>query len=351
MVDVPTDTTPTSPISVVEVVSPHTGTTFAAMRELRPHLTDLEAYVVQVDLVQRREGYRLAAVYLPDSTDAVAIAGFRETTNTSRGRHLYVDDLSTLPSARGRGYGRALLDWVHAEAQRRGLATVDLDSGVGENRQTAHRLYFNAGYRISSYHFDRTVERVEQEGPAAPCARQHLVVAPEDPADRERIVRAAVRVIMIDDADQTLLFADSDPLLPQHSWWVTPGGGIDPGESERAAAVREVAEETGCVVAESDLIGPIARRRAVHGYSDQVVDQTEAFYAVRVTAFEVSLAGHTEEEQLTLTGHRWWSRGELVGTDDWIWPAELAQLWGLVERPDAWPLDLGTVESESTRPV
>lgn len=39
-------------------------------------------------------------------------------------------------------------------------------------------------------------------------------------------------------------------------WWEVPGGGIEPGEDSVAAAVRETAEETGCVVA-TELVGPV----------------------------------------------------------------------------------------------
>ena len=68
---------------------------------------------------------------------------------------LYVDDLSTLPAARRRGHARALLDWCAEEAARLGCDALHLDSGVGPQRQDAHRLYFNAGMRISSHHFSR----------------------------------------------------------------------------------------------------------------------------------------------------------------------------------------------------
>jgi hypothetical protein len=43
------------------------------------------------------------------------------------------------------------------EACRAGCDELHLDSGVGPEREDAHRLYFNAGLRIASYHFSRPV--------------------------------------------------------------------------------------------------------------------------------------------------------------------------------------------------
>ena len=93
------------------------------------------------------------------------------------------------------------------------------------------------------------------------------------------------------DNDRTLLFEDSDPGVPGVSWWTTPGGGIDEGESEIAAAIREVVEETGYQLAESDLLGPIAKRHVVHGYSDLVIEQDESFFLAMVAPFEVDHLG------------------------------------------------------------
>lgn len=167
-----------------------------------------------------------------------------------------------------------------------------------------------------------------------------------DPADRPRKSRATVRVIMIEN-DRTLLFEDSDPGVPGTSWWTTPGGGVDEGESEAHAAIREVAEETGYRLAESELLGPIAVRHVVHGYSDLVIEQDESFFLAMVSPFEVDFSAHTPDERLTLLGHRWWTHDDLRHTDDWIWPYELVELWSLAGQPDTWPIDLGTQE-EST---
>lgn len=172
---------------------------------------------------------------------------------------------------------------------------------------------------------------------------------PVEPAARPRKSRSTVRVIMVDPSDRVLLFEDSDPGVPDAHWWMTPGGGMDPGESEAETAVREVAEETGYVVAAADLVGPVARRHVVHGYSDQVIEQDEVFYLARVAEFAVDVSAFTEDEQLTILQHHWWTRKELRETDDEIWPGELLRLWELAEQPDALPLDLG-VQEESTVP-
>jgi GNAT superfamily N-acetyltransferase len=105
---------------------------------------------------QRAEGYRLVAA-VEDDGSVSAIAGFRVHDTLADGRILYVDDLSTLPAARRRGYGRALLDWCAGEGRRLRCQELHLDSAVGAERQDAHRLYFNAGMRIGSYHFERVL--------------------------------------------------------------------------------------------------------------------------------------------------------------------------------------------------
>jgi GNAT superfamily N-acetyltransferase len=129
------------------------------MRELRPQFDDEDGFVRWIDEVQRPEGYRVVAVFEDGSEEAVAVAGFRVGHMLSRGRHLYVDDLSTLPRVRRRGYGRELLDWLDEEARREKCDRFHLDSGVEANRQDAHRLYFNTGLRISAYHFSRPLEK------------------------------------------------------------------------------------------------------------------------------------------------------------------------------------------------
>ena len=126
------------------------------MRALRTQYTDEAEFVRRVDEVQRPEGYRLVGAFEGDR--CVAVAGFRVTHHLAWHDTLYVDDLSTLPEARGHGHGRALLEWCKEEGRRRGCTEFHLDSGVGPEREDAHRLYFNTGLRITSYHFAAPLE-------------------------------------------------------------------------------------------------------------------------------------------------------------------------------------------------
>jgi GNAT superfamily N-acetyltransferase len=136
-------------INVAELQGEDTALAYEALRELRPHLTSVEDFV-EIVRTQRREGYRLVGSF-DASGQVVAVAGFRHMTNLYSGPHLYIDDLSTLPSARKQGHAGALLRWVDEEARRLGCAEVHLDSGV--QRHDAHRLYLTSGYVIPAHHF------------------------------------------------------------------------------------------------------------------------------------------------------------------------------------------------------
>jgi GNAT superfamily N-acetyltransferase len=123
------------------------------MRALRTQLAGEDEFVERVDALQRPQGYRLAGVFEDDPERALAVAGFRVGHNLPWGRFMYVDDLSTHPDGRRRGYAGLLLEWCAEEARRLGCEQLHLDSGVEANRLDAHRLYFNQGMRITSFHF------------------------------------------------------------------------------------------------------------------------------------------------------------------------------------------------------
>ncbi len=125
---------------------------YPAMQALRTHLRDEQEFVTRVR-AQLQRGYRLVGVFDPAEPEALSVAGFHLGENLAWGVHCYLEDLSTLPRARGRGAATMLLDWLTEEAAQNGATAIHLESGVQPERQDAHRLYFATGMRISSYHF------------------------------------------------------------------------------------------------------------------------------------------------------------------------------------------------------
>lgn len=123
------------------------------MRELRPKYDDQTRFVARIR-EQQETGYRLAFREDEDGRP-VAAAGFRVGENLAWGRFLYVDDLVTLPDARSKGHGRALLEWLRARAREEGCRELHLDSGV--HRKDAHRFYAREGMTFSSHHYSETL--------------------------------------------------------------------------------------------------------------------------------------------------------------------------------------------------
>lgn len=120
---------------------------FDVMTELRTHLKR-DDFLETVRHMES-EGFRLA--YLEDDGAVVTVAGYRICTNLFLGKNLYVDDLVTSASARSKGYGKQMLDWLRDKAGDAGCRSYHLDSGVA--RGQAHKFYFTQGLTISSYHF------------------------------------------------------------------------------------------------------------------------------------------------------------------------------------------------------
>jgi 8-oxo-dGTP pyrophosphatase MutT (NUDIX family) len=137
------------------------------------------------------------------------------------------------------------------------------------------------------------------------------------------IARAAARVLLLDPADRVLLVRFDDRET-SYAWWATPGGGIAPGETPEAAAIREVAEETG--LAELTLGPCVWRREFEFTWRGRRFRQREQFFAARVPAFEPSPAGFESYELDLLPEHRWWSAGEIRRSPERFGPPRLGLL-------------------------
>ncbi len=128
--------------------------------------------------------------------------------------------------------------------------------------------------------------------------------------------RQSIRALLVDDAGRTLLFRYGNNY---GFWWVTPGGGQEPGETDEQTLCRELREECGLDGVE---VGPLLWED--EGFSLEEPGHggwAHRVYRVRVPAFEnapqLDLRDEGSHEE------RWFTVGELSGLP--TRPADLAQ--------------------------
>lgn len=122
---------------------------FPVMHQLRPHLKDATDFSTRVQRMQRTAGYRILAAM--NNTDVISVAGYRLQENLIYGAFLYVDDLVTMDTVRGKHCGAKLLQALQKIAIDSGCARLVLDTGLANSR--AQRFYFRQGLLSSGLHF------------------------------------------------------------------------------------------------------------------------------------------------------------------------------------------------------
>jgi 8-oxo-dGTP pyrophosphatase MutT (NUDIX family) len=159
--------------------------------------------------------------------------------------------------------------------------------------------------------------------------------------------RPTARLFLFDPSNRLLLirYRTTPPVAPPYadvkSLWFTPGGGLEPGETAREAAARELMEETGL-----DLpIGPeVAYREEDVTFFQKKVCVVERYFVVRAmtSSINTQFLADTEDDDVQEVG--WWSMTELRHLKDHIDPPKLVALAERLARGDfpAEPANLGS---------
>jgi 8-oxo-dGTP diphosphatase len=139
-------------------------------------------------------------------------------------------------------------------------------------------------------------------------------------------LRRAVRAVVLDEDDRVLLCRLAIPEPAGTVVWVTPGGGVERGETPFAALRRELLEEVGLAV---DTEPPHVWHQQVVGAGhaeghDGVVND---YFLVRTTAFHPR--GAMSDDELAadyIVGFRWWRLPDLAAYrgSDLFSPRDLA---------------------------
>lgn len=139
----------------------------------------------------------------------------------------------------------------------------------------------------------------------------------------DAILRPSARVILIGPGGRTLLFRGGDPHRPHDgTWWFTPGGAVDPGETLEEAVRRELWEETGHSGVEwSDRV---ATREGELGFMGVTYQAVEVFYVAHTHETAVAPGGLTEIEEETIAEHRWLDASDISRLAEPVYPSELA---------------------------
>jgi len=138
--------------------------------------------------------------------------------------------------------------------------------------------------------------------------------------------RRVSRIILIDENNKFLLMRTASPRLATPTVrWITPGGGVDEGETHVEGAIRELFEETGLRV---ESVGePVHSISGTAIFNDGHEQTTYAeFFVVRTESFEITRENWLDYEHSEILDVRWWSLDELRQTSEEVGPANLADI-------------------------
>ncbi|MEV6555232.1 NUDIX domain-containing protein [Nocardia sp. NPDC051756] len=222
------------------------------------------------------------------------------------------------------------------------LSTIDIEKlrpqmvaelADAEARVLIARRFHNDAVRDTLALRTRRSVRILHLGGTAPLPTYFEITERANPAASTGLTvdttRTTARIVLFDEQDRTLLMRGNDPKTPDISFWFTVGGGVDPGESLRDAAVRELYEETGHKADPDSLRGPIWRRVAVFPFDGDLIRSEELFFALRVRGYEPQATNLTTIERRSITGNKWCTVEDIVRLDrsgETVYPYDLDQL-------------------------
>jgi len=117
----------------------------------RDDLPEILREEIEPRLVQSKEvdpGPTSQPIVVAESDGAIVGLSFVTFAGTAEVPFAIVEDLIVIPSMRSQGIGKAVLDWIAAEARTRNIRRLFLESGVQNER--AHHFFEHEGFQTVS---------------------------------------------------------------------------------------------------------------------------------------------------------------------------------------------------------
>jgi 8-oxo-dGTP pyrophosphatase MutT (NUDIX family) len=133
-----------------------------------------------------------------------------------------------------------------------------------------------------------------------------------------RLQRYAVRAVVLTPEREVLLMRTRPMTRPPY--WLTPGGGVEPGESDEQALRRELREELGLDAFE---LGPLLMKHTFVSSGARRVTHRQQLFVIEHPRFEPYMSDPYEAR--TIERFHWWPLDELQQTSEIIFPPMLAQ--------------------------
>ena len=177
----------------------------------------------------------------------------------------------------------------------------------------------------------REARRLEAAHLEAAHSAAHQVLAVEAPPAGS-FWRRSAKALLLDSEERLLLLHVHDPVeVALGRWWELPGGGLEPGETQEEALVREVAEETGFVLDPSSVSPARWHRYATFRWLGLRRWQEETVHVVRLPAGAVAgTHDRTDDEDKAVLDQQWWSLDDIAASAAAFYPRRLAELGALV---------------------
>jgi 8-oxo-dGTP diphosphatase len=120
--------------------------------------------------------------------------------------------------------------------------------------------------------------------------------------------RRSARAILLDRTGRVLLIQfvvprDGNTFI----FWATPGGSVEPGETDLEAAKREIKEELAVNV---ELTGPVHSSVDRFMHNGAFVESTDTFFIGSLDQEAPQLQAAAEEGRAAMRAIRWWSTNE-----------------------------------------